>query len=316
MTFEKLGHGVKKAYRRQAPCDPPAAPQQYLPTYLRDNTTLQNQIRKRFRKCTKIQSPREIVAALTFGYETLHQLLTKPKDVLKRISVFQASKEPTKKQKQRPQSPLELKSQSQALESLNDQFSASPHKKTGDPRRVWPHPATTPLLSLNGPLPVPPDRRRRIPYLVHAGGIPMLRFKKPQSPFLSHMIRRKILARERRVDRIQTLDLALATASQEDEWDRLLWDICGLSQHDWGMKWKDVVEQELQMAWKVHWEIGEKRKEIVKQMEEVIEREKGLVEKEKKERRDERHRRYKERRRAREEAAASATVAANAITET
>lgn len=81
------------------------------------------------------------------------------------------------------------------------------------------------------------------------------------------------------------------------------------------MKWKEVVEQELQKMWRVHWEIGERRKNIVKKMEEVIDREKGLVEKEKKKKRDERHRRYKERRRAREEAAAAA-VATNATATT
>ncbi|KAI4164041.1 MAG: hypothetical protein LQ342_002276 [Letrouitia transgressa] len=280
-----------------------------------NNAILQNQIRKRFRKCIKIQSPRDIVAALTFGYETLHKLLTKPEDVLTRISALQASKEPEHKQKPRPSSLSQPKPQYQVSEPPNVQSSSTPYEKIGDPRRVWPHPAATPLLSSNDPLPVPPNCRRRIPYLVHAGGIPMLRFKKPQSPFLSHMIRRKILAREKRVDRIQTLDLALATTSQEDEWDRLLWEICGLPQWDRDVKWKEVVEQELQKMWRVHWEIGERRKNIVKKMEEVIDREKGLVEKEKKKKRDERHRRYKERRRAREEAAAAA-VATNATATT
>lgn len=142
----------------------------------------------------------------------------------------------------------------------------------------------------------------------------MLRFKKPQSPFLSHMIRRKILAREKRIHRIQTLDLALATASQEDEWDRLLWEKCELSQWDQDVKWKEAVEQELQKVWTVHWDAGERRKRVVEKMEEVIEREKGLVEKEKKEKRDERHRRYKERRKAKEEAATAAVAAAATAT--
>ncbi|KAL9043616.1 MAG: hypothetical protein Q9214_003201, partial [Letrouitia sp. 1 TL-2023] len=221
---------------------------------------------------------------------TLHKLQTKPEDVLTRISVFQASNEPEHKQKPRTSSPSEPKSQHQVPEPPNDQSSTTPYEKIGDPRRVWRHPATTPLLSFNGPLPVPPNRRRRVPYLVHAGGIPMLRFKKPQSPFLSHMIRRKILARERRVDRIRTLDLALATVSQEDEWDRLLWEICELPQRDQDVKWKEAVEKELQKAWRLHWEAGEVKKMMVKKMEEVIEREKELVEKEKKERRDEKHR--------------------------
>ena len=71
-----------------------------------------------------------------------------------------------------------------------------------------------PLAKVNG--------ERKIPKLVNTMGIPFLRFKKPQSHYLSRIIRNKITTHQRRIDRSKVLDEEIGIAQDEDEWDDLL----------------------------------------------------------------------------------------------
>ena len=84
---------------------------------------------------------------------------------------------------------------------------------------VWPRPDTPsvlsrPFLSISG--------KRHIPKLVNTNGIPHLRFKKPQSPFLSRVIRDKIKQREKWFKQLQLLTGETSMAEAEDEWDSIL----------------------------------------------------------------------------------------------
>ncbi|KZF22313.1 hypothetical protein L228DRAFT_283474 [Xylona heveae TC161] len=89
-----------------------------------------------------------------------------------------------------------------------------------------PYPGASPVLSrpykqISG--------RRHIPVLVNANGFPILRFKKPQSPFLSRILRQKITQRHRRVERMHALESMMQLANEEDEWDSLLQAQHGIS---------------------------------------------------------------------------------------
>jgi hypothetical protein len=73
------------------------------------------------------------------------------------------------------------------------------------------------------PLPrsaLPESKKRYVPTLVGALGIPFLRFKKPQSRYLSRVIRDKIEQRQKRYDNLTQLDADIGWAMDEDVWDR------------------------------------------------------------------------------------------------
>ena len=80
---------------------------------------------------------------------------------------------------------------------------------------------------LSRPFPVI-SGRRHVPTLVNATGIPFLRFKKPQSPFLSRIIRNKIRKRERLFNILYELQHSLKMAQEEDRWDKILREKCGV----------------------------------------------------------------------------------------
>lgn len=63
--------------------------------------------------------------------------------------------------------------------------------------------------------------KRRIPVLVNARGVPFLRIKKPQPMNLSGAIRSKLENRWRRIERRESLEVALEIARGEDRWDQL-----------------------------------------------------------------------------------------------
>lgn len=81
---------------------------------------------------------------------------------------------------------------------------------------VGPWPGATPVLSrphlkISG--------RRHIPILANANTFPFLRFKKPQSPFLSRVLRDKIKQKTKRFTTLLDLEDALDEAKAEDVWD-------------------------------------------------------------------------------------------------
>src|ERR1700709_1700282 len=61
-----------------------------------------------------------------------------------------------------------------------------------EPPRLSPYPGAPKVLDIR---PLPREKltaKRRVPILTHASGVPFLRFKKPQSPFLSRVLRNKL----------------------------------------------------------------------------------------------------------------------------
>ena len=77
--------------------------------------------------------------------------------------------------------------------------------------------------------------RRHVPKFVNANGLPMLRFKKPQSAFLSRVLNDKIERRIKLYDDLRSLEEEIHMARQEDEWDRLLSEEC------WVGNWDDEL---------------------------------------------------------------------------
>jgi len=147
-----------------------------------------------------------------------------------------------------------------------------------------------PLSELSG--------RRHIPILTSANGIPFLRFKKPQSPFLSRVLRDKINQRQKMLDHVERLEPGIVWAADEDEWERLVGGKDVL---------KDPVSYEREMI-KAKREpeakldrIGKKAVQVSRQMLKVVDEERKLFEEE----RIQRHRENRQRRRERKESSGS-----------
>lgn len=80
------------------------------------------------------------------------------------------------------------------------------------------HPDATAILSRPRPV---ISGKRRVPVFVNARGVPFLRIKKPQPLNLSGVIRSKLDNRWRRIERRDSLEVALTLARGEDLWDEL-----------------------------------------------------------------------------------------------
>ena len=102
--------------------------------------------------------------------------------------------------------------------------------KTPRGPRVWPIPGAVPVLSR--PHPGPLSGRRQVPKLVNASGIPILRLKKPQSPYLSRIIRNKKEDFQKKVTQLIELQNHLEKVRLEDRWDLIVRDVCGRSEVD------------------------------------------------------------------------------------
>lgn len=131
--------------------------------------------------------------------------------------------------------------------------------------------------------------KRHIPKLAHTTGIPFLRLTKPQSPFLSRIIRDKHELRQKRYDRMYALQEHIGLAETEDEWDKLLVRMHGIQEDnsnggDWwsngGNFWTTVpqdalhdVQQELKADY-------EKTNKLSVKMFEIVEKETALAKEE------------------------------------
>ena len=136
--------------------------------------------------------------------------------------------------------------------------------------------------------------------MINANHIPFLRFKKPQPPFLSHMIRKKTNEREKRIARTQRLENLLPLAEDEDRWDDILRKTNGILCNDNGSTWASATHEALLHVKKVHKDNTIKRMHIAQRMFEIMERERILAEQEKIIRRNQRHQAYKARRKLKE----------------
>lgn len=172
----------------------------------------------------------------------------------------------------------EFKFQAQTKGHKKDNF--GPH---GANQRVWLLPGVSktldrPFTGLSG--------RRRVPKLVNANRVPLLRLKKPQSPFVSRIIRDTIDIRERRITLADQLDQQLSMAMDEDEWDKILFDQFGLEDDDpWSYELRIAIKENgtLQAA------ATQKRTHLAARMHLIVQREEALATEEKLRIRDEKH---------------------------
>lgn len=160
----------------------------------------------------------------------------------------------------------------------------------GARQRVWPYPGAT--KTLDRPFPTI-SGRRRVPKLVNANRVPFLRLKKPQSPFLSRIIRDTVATREKRITLGNQLSEQLPVAIDEDKWDQILSGHFGLEEESqWSYELRLAIRENasLQAA------ATQKRTDIAAKMFSIMQQEKALALEEKLSLRDEMEKRKKARR--------------------
>ncbi|KAI9698943.1 MAG: hypothetical protein M1836_003132 [Candelina mexicana] len=162
-----------------------------------------------------------------------------------------------------------------------------PRAKCEPHRPPGPYPGATPVLARPYPS---TSGRRHVPKLVNANGVPFLRFKKPQSPFLSRIIRDKIKQRTRNFELMHALEDSRQAAADEDRWDELILeeygvgDGVGLEGTGEGGKWVDVVSNGRRFVGAMINEHEMKCREVGRKMQGIVEREEELTRRERGER--------------------------------
>ncbi|KAI9846106.1 MAG: hypothetical protein M1837_004362 [Sclerophora amabilis] len=166
-----------------------------------------NTIKKFFRRNSRFGSHKVIASALTAGYEA-EQLLrasasgdsASTSRILTLVSAIAPAKTPK---------PVKPPKTSHSPPSPKCRYSG-------------PFPGATSVLSRPHLI---VSGRRHVPKLVNAGSFPMLRFKKPQSLFLSRVLREKIRQKAKRWGAVNKLEEeGLAMAEMEDDWEGFLSD--------------------------------------------------------------------------------------------
>ena len=150
-------------------------------------------------------------------------------------------------------------------------------KSTQDTPVVWKRPNAPKVL--HRPYPQV-SGIRHIPKLVNANGFPFLRFKKPQSAFLSRMIRDHVKRKDKRFTQYQIFQQSLKIAADEDEWDVILEQTCGLHigcEESWEAEIKRSIGE---ASFKINREYT-RSKAVAEQMAMIIEKEKELAYQEK-----------------------------------
>ncbi|KAH0388334.1 hypothetical protein KCU92_g1134, partial [Aureobasidium melanogenum] len=130
--------------------------------------------------------------------------------------------------------------------------------------------------------------RRRIPVLVSANKIPILRFTKPQPAALSHYLKSRLVDRQKRQDRKMALEAQMEIARGEDDWDRILL-AQGVADEGGSVKrgkvlWTKEVYESLGYTMNAIEAEGTKNREMAEKMVAIVDKEKELAELERKER--------------------------------
>lgn len=178
----------------------------------------------------------------------------------------------------------------EALKRVSDRLRTVPTRKP-TPNRKPPVPKPQPLRTrvlarpyahISGP--------RHIPKLCTANGIPFLRFKKPQSPILSGIIRQKIKTQQKRYDYLAAFEQQTVVAGWEDQWDRILQgqkvgNREGFGGRD-GVRWVDGIEMARKDVMKKLGDNRSRNTAVGREMGRIVERERELVEKEREKERE------------------------------
>ncbi|KAH0402123.1 hypothetical protein KCU89_g3468, partial [Aureobasidium melanogenum] len=130
--------------------------------------------------------------------------------------------------------------------------------------------------------------RRRIPVLVSANKIPILRFTKPQPAALSHYLKSRLVDRQKRQDRKMALEAQMEIARGEDDWDRILL-AQGVADEGGSVKrgkvlWTKEVYESLGYTMNAIEAEGTKNRVMAEKMVAIVDKEKELAEVERKER--------------------------------
>lgn len=157
---------------------------------------------------------------------------------------------------------------------------------------MWPYPGAPKVLDIR-PLPLEKlSGRRHVPILTHASGIPFLRFKKPQSPFLSRILRNKLAQKQRLFQSIVELDgIQDKVAAWEDQWDtNILLQLRqeGRNKQAWVQQealeepggWRSEVKEARRDVWERINRGSRRVKETTARMMEIVDRERELYEQE------------------------------------
>jgi len=138
---------------------------------------------------------------------------------------------------------------------------------------------------------------RKVPFLVHATGLPFVRWKKPQPENVTRLLQTKIVKRQRRLDDLDAIENQLGPmATLEDNWDSLVkrlkkeesgknQNTCVLEVDDqWSGSFKqDIFEYEGQLRRMFH-ETDSRSIQLAKRFTAIVLKERELAEKERKER--------------------------------
>ncbi|GAB7338626.1 hypothetical protein MBLNU457_5360t2 [Dothideomycetes sp. NU457] len=215
---------------------------------------------------------------------------------------------------------------SRVLNYLNTKIpTLPPTLTTSQPLPPRPPKHTTPassLLSVPNPFPNPgsfltapalpvsafKNGKRRIPYLVSANKIPMIRFRKPQPPALSAYISNRNRTRQKRTNRLHACEDAVAVAEREDEWDFILAEQGARERDGFGNGDGQGEERFVEAAQMAFDEVSGlinrdaiRLREVGERMWAFVQREKGLAARERAERKKERTDKKRERNKRRAE---------------
>lgn len=130
-------------------------------------------------------------------------------------------------------------------EKKREVSAAQPRPVRKERPRVWPYPGAPKLVDV---LPKPKEQlggsgRRIVPKIAEHGLTIFLRRSKPQSPFLSRIIRDRLKVHERGQDALEALREDTEVAGWEEEWDRMT----GTKEKEgggWGRE-VEIVKEEL-----------------------------------------------------------------------
>ena len=259
--------------------------------------------RYRFRRDRKLRSPSQIVNGLKVGYESLdllHECNEGSPAALCRLSDLLDS----------------TASQAERTSSLRAALAA--HRSPPSPSKLAKiahlhanatkanqtrYEGARPVLERPLPLSEIKGGKRRVPNLVDAQGLPMLRYSKPQPVSLSRMIRQRIQWEAGRWRKKHELEADMEIARWEDQWDglveeemqeeaRLRLPANGSSADSKAMSgaaqgeepsWVTEAERANGGVWAQIQQFGEKKAAMAEKMWQIVLKERELGEKEKRE---------------------------------
>lgn len=222
-------------------------------------------MRNKFRRNRHVHSARLLKLSFTAGYELL--------DTLDRASFSPAAPSSSLLTTLLTTAPPHLTLPPQAAKLPPPRLAPSPEACPPAERKVLavrPRPAA----ALGG------SGVRRVPRIVSANLFPILRLAKPQPRSLSRVITDKVKQRQRRLNlRGEAADGWAWVAAQEDEWDGVVAEVCGVraDAEEEGGRW---VDEPLQLVRAISGQLAMQKvglEELVGKMQGIVDKEEELA---------------------------------------